>query len=95
MLCSVRPGAVFLAYLNVAQDTSGVHPAGLVHSVSPDIKDGLGGPNDPADQGPRGHSDPQHEVVEGVLVDVVQLVVQLRGEVYQVAEVIVGIVLRI
>ena len=77
------------------QDTSGIHPACLVDSVAPDIKDGLGGPNDPTDQGAGGHSNPQHEVVEGVLVDVLQLVVQLRREIYQVAEVIVGVVLRI
>ena len=77
------------------QDTSGIHPASLVDSVAPDIKDGLGGPNDPTDKGARGHSNPQHEVVEGVLVDVLQLVVQLRREIYQVAEVIVGVVLRI
>ena len=77
------------------QDTSGVHPASLVDSVAPDIKDGLGGPNDPTDEGSGGHAYPQHEVVEGVLVDVVQLVVQLSREIYQVTEVIVRIVLRI
>ena len=84
-----------LLYLNVPQDTCRVHPAGFVDRIAPDIKHRFGGPNHPADQGPGGHTNPQHEVVEGVLVDVVQLVVQLRGEVYQVAEVIVGIVLRI
>ena len=79
----------------MSQESRGVHPASLVYCVAPDIKHRLGGPDYPADQRPGSHSDPQHEVVEGVLVDVVQLVVQLSREIYQVTEVIVRIVLRI
>ena len=79
----------------MTQHSGGVHPAGLVDRVAPDVEDRLGGPDDPADQRPHRHSYPEHEVVEGVLVDVVQLVVQLSSEVYQIAEVIVWIVLRI
>ena len=67
--------SVLCRHLNVSQHSSGVHPAGLVDCVPPDVEHGLGGPNDPADQGTRGHADPQHEVVERVLVDVLQLVV--------------------
>ena len=84
-----------LPYLNVAQDPCRVHPTGFVDRVAPDVKHRFGGPNDPTDQGSGRHAYPQHEVVEGVFIDVVQLVVQFRREIYQVTEVIVGIVLRI
>ena len=78
----------------MTQQTSGVHATGLIHSVPPDVKDRLGRPDDPADQRTHRHADPEHEVVEGVLVDVVQLVVELRGEVNQVTKVVVRIVLQ-
>ena len=78
----------------MTQQTSGVHATGLIHGVPPDVEDRLGGPNDPADQWPHRHADPEHEVVEGVLIYVVQLVVELRGEVNQVTKVIVRIVLQ-
>ena len=84
-----------LHYLDMSQDPCRVHPTGLVDRVAPDIKDRFGGPNDPTDEGSGGHAYPQHEVVEGVFVDVVQLVVQFRCEVYQVTKVIVGIILRV
>ena len=82
-------------YLNVAQYPCRVHPTGFIDRVAPDVKHRFGGPNDPTDQGTGGHAYPQHEVVEGVFIDVVQLIVQFRSEIYQVTEVIVGILLRI
>ena len=77
----------------MTQHSGGVHPAGLVDRVAPDVEDRLGGADDPADQRPHRHSYPEHEVVEGVLVDVVQLVVELGGKVNEVAEMIVWIIL--
>ena len=62
-------------HLNVTQHSRRVHPTGLIDGVSPDVEHRLGGPNHPADQRTRGNSDPQLEVVERVLVDVLQLVV--------------------
>lgn len=79
----------------MSQDPCRVHPTGLVDRVAPDIKDRFGGPNDPTDEGSGGHAYPQHEVVEGVLVDVIQLVVQLGRKIYQVTEMIVRIVLEV
>ena len=81
-------------YLDMTQHSGGVHPAGLVHCVAPDVEHRLGGPNDPADQRPHRHPYPEHEVVEGVLVDVVQLVVQLGGKVNEVTEMVVWIILE-
>ena len=78
----------------MSQESRGVHPASLVYCVAPDIKHRLGGPDYPADQRPGSHSDPQHEVVEGVLVDVVKLVVELRSKVYQVTEMVIWIILQ-
>ena len=77
----------------MTQHSGGVHPAGLVDRVAPDVEDRLGGADDPTDQRPHRHSYPEHEVVEGVLVDVVQLVVELGGKVNEVAEMIVWIIL--
>ena len=64
------------------------------HRVSPDIKHWLGCSDDSADEGPDGHADPKLELVKGVFVDVLQLVVHLGAEVYQVTQV-VELVLRL
>lgn len=83
-----------IKYLDVSQKTGRVHPACLVDGVAPDVKHWLGCPYDPADQGPHRHADTEHEVVEGVLVDVVKFVVELRSKVDQVTEMVIRIVLR-
>ena len=78
----------------MSQQTGRVHPACLIDGVSPDVENWFCRPDDPADQGPHRHPDPEHEVVEGVLVDVIQLVVELGSEVYQVAQMVIRIVLN-
>ena len=78
----------------MSQQTGRIHPAGLIDGVSPDVKHWFCGPDDPTDQGTHRHANPEHEVVEGVLVDVVKLVVELRSKVYQVTEVVVWIILQ-
>ena len=78
----------------MSQKTGRVHPACLVDGVSPDVKHWFCCPDDPADQGPHRHADTEHEVVEGVLVDVVKFVVELRSKVDQVTEMVIRIVLR-
>ena len=83
-----------IKYLDMSQQTSRVHPARLVDGVSPDVKHWFCCPDDPADQGPHRYPDPEHEVVERVLVDVIQLVVELSSEVYQVTQMIIWIVLK-
>ena len=83
-----------IKYLDVSQQTSRVHPACLIDRVSPDVKHRFCCPDDPADQGPHRYPDPEHEVVERVLVDVIQLVVELSSEVYQVTQMIIWIILK-
>ena len=83
-----------IEYLDVSQQTSRVHPACLIDRVSPDVKNRFCCPDDPADQGPHRYPDPEHEVVERVLVDVIQLVVELSSEVYQVTQMIIWIILK-
>ena len=78
----------------MSQQTGRVHPACLIDGVSPDVENWFCRPDDPADQGPHRNPDPEHEVVERVLVDVIQLVVELRSEVYQVTKMIIRIVLN-
>ena len=78
----------------MSQQTSRVHPACLIDRVSPDVKHRFCCPDDPADQGPHRYPDPEHEVVERVLVDVIQLVVELSSEVYQVTQMIIWIILK-
>ena len=78
----------------MSQQTGRVHPACLIDGVSPDVENRFCRSDDPADQGPHRHPDPEHEVVERVLVDVIQLVVELRSEVYQVTKMIIRIVLN-
>ena len=82
-------------HLYVPEHPCAVHPARLVDGVAPDVEHGLGRADHAAHQRPRRHAHPQLEVVEAVLVDVLQLVVQLGGEVNQVADVIVGVILDI
>ena len=83
-----------IKYLDVSQQTSRVHPACLIDRVSPDVENRFCCPDDPADQGPHRYPDPKHEVVKRVLVDVIQLVVELSSEVYQVTQMIIWIILK-
>ena len=52
---------------------SGVHPAGHVNSVAPDVVLRLPCPDDPSHHGADVHANPEHEVVVAVLVEAGQL----------------------
>ena len=59
--------------LYFADDPSAIHPAGHVDGVAPDVVLRLLGPDDAGHYGTDVDADPDLEVVEGVLVDVVEL----------------------
>ena len=61
-------------YLNLPNDAGGVHPAGDIDSVAPDVVLRLLGADDPGHDGTDVDADADLEVVEGVLIDVVELV---------------------
>ena len=60
-------------YLNFAHHTGRVHPTGHVDRVAPDVVLRFLGADDPGHDGPDVDADPDLEVVEGVLVDIVEL----------------------
>ena len=62
-----------LSDLGVVGQPGGVHPAGHVDCVAPDVVLRLPGPDDPGHHGADVHPDPEHEVVVAVLVEAGQL----------------------
>ena len=62
-----------LLYLDLANHAGGVHPAGHVDGVPPDVVLGLLGSDDPGHDGTNVDSDSDLEIVERVLINVVEL----------------------
>ena len=62
-----------LGDLGVVGQPGGVHPAGHVDGVAPDVVLRLPRPDDPRHHRPNVHPDPEHEVVVAVLVEAGQL----------------------
>ena len=62
-----------MSHLNLAYHPCGVHPAGDIHRVAPDIVLGLLGSDDAGDNRSNVNSDSDLEVVEGVFIHVIEL----------------------
>ena len=60
-------------------DPGGVHPAGHIDGIAPDVILRLLGSDDPGHNGAHVDPDPDLEVVEGMFVDVVELVPDPQG----------------
>ena len=71
---SLFPIDLYVAHLYFPYHPGGVHPAGHIDGIAPDVILRLLGPDDPSHDGAHVDPDPDLEVVEGMFVDVVELV---------------------
>ena len=62
-----------MSHLDLSYHPCGVHSAGNVHGITPDIVLGLLGSDDPGDNWSNVDSDSDLEIVERMLIDVVEL----------------------
>ncbi|KFQ24967.1 hypothetical protein N331_10230, partial [Merops nubicus] len=82
-----------LTHLDAALDAGGVHPAGDVHSVTPDVIQQLGGADDPGGEGAVVKADPKLEIKpQHVVVEVVHHAHHFFGKFKKGLQVSVGMV---
>ncbi|KFP28342.1 hypothetical protein N325_10682, partial [Colius striatus] len=82
-----------LTHLYAALDAGGVHPAGNVHSVTPNVIQQLGSADDPSSQGPVVKANPQLEIKpQHVVVEVIHHPHHFFGKFEQGLQVSVGMV---